>query len=298
MYALCAVLMQLTVGYSSMQQLSCDSYQAFKQGSRNSRTTQYPPTSPYKSHIGVPHHTFPTVDLVECTSHITSLLQHRCLTSWGKLPQYKTFPLASTLHTNPSLSLVLSLGLSHTNTHRQREIKTTPPTPTFSTATTWWYALKPWVNRIYAGSTHAAPCDNPEGSKRVPLLHTALSIGLPPNWLHLAGSIFFHNSGHRHSKEYFLHFFIWSSFGPSHSKASVLSWWLDTEELEIHFGVLTLTFLKVILNSDKLCTLSGKWQKDTKEVAFKNCLKMIHLKVPQMTGVNLVFVWIWKKTLN
>lgn len=123
-----------TVDYSSMQQLSCDSCQAFKQWSRNSRTTQYPPTSPYTSHIGVQHHTFPAVDLVECTSHITPPLQHRCLTSWRKLPQYKTFPLASVLHINPSLSLVpsfsLPLCLSHTNTHRQREIKTTPPTPT------------------------------------------------------------------------------------------------------------------------------------------------------------------------
>ena len=168
-YALCAVLIQLTVDYSGMQRLSCDSCQAFKQWSRNSRTTQYPPTSPYTSHIGVQHHTFPAVDLVECTSHIAPPLQHRCLTSWGKLPQYKTFPLASALHINPPLSLVLSRR-SHTNTHRQREIKTTPPPPTFSTATTWRYALKPWVHTknppLYAGSAHAAPWDNPEGSGR------------------------------------------------------------------------------------------------------------------------------------
>lgn len=128
-----------TYSCSSMQQLSCDSCQAFKQWSRNSRTTQYPPTSPYTSHIGVQHHTFPAVDLVECTSHVTPPLQHRCLTSWRKLPQHKTFPLASALHINPSLSLVLSL-------YTLRQIKTTPPTPTFSTATTWWYALKPWVH--------------------------------------------------------------------------------------------------------------------------------------------------------
>lgn len=119
-YALHATLMHLTAGYSSMQLLNCDSHQAFKQWSRNSKTTQYPPTFQYKSHKGVPHDTFPTVDLVEYTSYITSLLQHRCLTSWGKLPQQKTCPLASALHTNPSLSLVLSIGLSHTNTHRQR----------------------------------------------------------------------------------------------------------------------------------------------------------------------------------
>lgn len=39
-----------------------------------------------------------------------------------------------------------SLCLPHANTHRQREIRNTPPPPTFSTATIRWYALKPWVH--------------------------------------------------------------------------------------------------------------------------------------------------------
>lgn len=111
-------------------------------------------------------HTLPTVNLVECTSHITSRLQHRCLTSWGKLPQYETFPLASMLHTNPSQSLVLSLGLSHTNTHRQRDQNHTPPTPTFSTATTRWCALKPWVDRKQ-WYTLGAPMQHHETTQRV-----------------------------------------------------------------------------------------------------------------------------------
>lgn len=35
---------------------------------------------------------------------------------------------------------------------------------------------------LYTESTHAAPCDNPEGSERIPPLHTAMSINLLPNW--------------------------------------------------------------------------------------------------------------------
>lgn len=115
------MLIQLIVAYSVILQLSFDRCQAFKQGSQNTRTTQYPPTSPHTSYTRVQHHTFPADDLLECTSHITPPLQYRCLTSRRKLPQYKTFP---TSHTIPPLSLVhasLALSVFHTLTHTDRD---------------------------------------------------------------------------------------------------------------------------------------------------------------------------------
>lgn len=108
-------------------------------------------TAMNSKHRGRTSHLPSAVDWVKSTSHVNLLLQHRCLTSWGKLPQYKTFPLAFVLHKlcylwlsfSPSFLYSFFLFLSHTNTRRQKEIKAPPHTPTSSTATTWRFALKP-----------------------------------------------------------------------------------------------------------------------------------------------------------
>lgn len=220
--------MQLIVAHSVMLQLSCDRCQAFKQGSQNTRTTQYSPTSPHTSYTRVQHHTFPADDLLECTSHITPSLQYRCLTSWGKLPHYKTFP---TSHTMPALSLVLPLSpcLSHTNTHRQRQIKTTPPTPTFSTATTWWYALNSWVHTKHcymprASMQHHETTQRAAGEAHSFTLHWAsVSPQSGFAWVVVVTFRFWGpiiKEAKTPQKEYF-HMFILSPFRSTHSKKVV-----------------------------------------------------------------------------
>lgn len=124
--------------------------------SRNSATIRHPPTSSHTSHIGFPHHTSPALPTwwrAARTSPPRSDAGARQAEerSHGTkhLPRQRRF--AQTLG-----YLLFFLGLSHANTQRQTEIKSTPPTP-FSTATTQSYLPNAGGSAVCAGGVHAAP---------------------------------------------------------------------------------------------------------------------------------------------
>lgn len=214
-----------------MQQLSCDSCQAFKQWSRNSRTTQYPPTLPYTSHIGVQHHTFPAVDLVECTSHVTPPLQHRCLTSWRKLPQHKTFPLASVLHINPSLALVLSLS---THSDRSKPHLLRPPSQQLLPGDMHW-SRECTQNIAICRERPCSTMRQPRGQRERPTALHHTEHPSPPNRLHLGGLILFHNpifedtSTQRIPSLYSYSIIFWGPHTHRIVGKLCISWWLCIE---------------------------------------------------------------------
>lgn len=128
---------------------------------------------------------------MECTSRINPPLQHthRCLTSSGKLPQYKTFPQASAFLINcyvlfslflpPSLSLSLRLSFTLTKADSQRSKPNLlrSPSPQLLVGDVH-FSLGAHKTSLYAWDARAAPWVSPKGNSRGPLLHTALSVHL------------------------------------------------------------------------------------------------------------------------
>lgn len=138
-------------------QLHSDRYQPFKRMSRNSATIRHPPTSSHTFPHRVPTAHLPSAsDLVESNLEPHLRAQTQVLDRLRKDPTAQNISPGSGASHKPSATSCFVRGLSHANTQRQTEIKSTPPTP-FSIATTQRYLPSAGGSAVCAGGVHAAP---------------------------------------------------------------------------------------------------------------------------------------------